>query len=758
MIKCSNNGFPRIGADRELKKAVESYWKGQSSESQLEDIAAELRRRHWQLQKAAGLDIIPSNDFSFYDQMLDTSAMLGAVPARYGFTGGKINLTTYFAMARGNDRKVAMEMTKWFDTNYHYIVPEFNVGQIFSLSSSKVIDQFIEAKQLGIITRPVLIGPVTYLALGKARPDCFDPLDLIDNAVEVYKEVLAKLRAAGADSVQIDEPILAVDIDGRHIAAFEKAYHEILGTINRPAIHLATYFGDISEHLPMLAKFNFDFIHLDLDRAPEQLNAALKTLPIKTGLSLGVISGRNVWKSNLTAHYEKLKPILADRGGRNIIIAPSCSLQHSPVDLTRESALAPEIKEKLAFAVQKLSEVKLLTAALNGDKSALEQIESYSAVFNSKNASRFTDPAVTARMAAITPAMSNRQSAYPQRRLAQEKALGLPLLPTTTIGSFPQTPEIRKARADFKAGNIDEAAYQQSMKDEVALVVRFQEEIGLDVLVHGEPERNDMVEYFGQQLNGFAFTQFGWVQSYGSRCVKPPLIYGDVSRSTPMTIEWAKYAQSLSKKYVKGMLTGPVTILKWSFVREDQPLSVTANQIALAIRDEVTDLEDAGINIIQIDEPAFREGMPLKTSQWKEYFDWAVNAFKIATCSVSDSTQIHTHMCYSDFNAIIDAIAALDADVISIEASRSDIKLLDVFNDFDYPNEIGPGVYDIHSPRIPEVEEMVELLEKMLKVIPAKQLWVNPDCGLKTRAWPETKAALINMVKAAEVVRKQVQA
>ncbi|MBN2844179.1 MAG: 5-methyltetrahydropteroyltriglutamate--homocysteine S-methyltransferase, partial [Sedimentisphaerales bacterium] len=676
-------------------------------------------------------------------------------PARYGFTGGKVNLTTYFTMARGNDRKVAMEMTKWFDTNYHYIVPEFNVGQIFSLSTSKVIDQFNEARELGIITRPVLIGPVTYLALGKARPDCFDPLDLIDNAVEVYKEVLAKLKAAGADSVQIDEPILTIDTDARHIAAFDKAYREILGTINRPAIHLATYFGDISEHLPMLAKFNFDFIHLDLDRAPEQLNAALKTLPAKTGLSLGVISGRNIWKANLAALYQKLKPILADRGSRNIIIAPSCSLQHSPVDLGRESALAPEIKEKLAFAVQKLSEVKLLTAALNGEKSALEQIEKYSAVFNAKNAARFTDPAVTARIAAISPAMANRQSAYPQRRLTQEKTLGLPLLPTTTIGSFPQTPEIRKARADFKAGSIDMAAYEQSMRDEVARVVKFQEEIGLDVLVHGEPERNDMVEYFGQQLNGFAFTQFGWVQSYGSRCVKPPLIYGDVSRSAPMTVHWAKYAQSLSKKYVKGMLTGPVTILKWSFVREDQPLSVTANQIALAIRDEVADLEDAGINIIQIDEPAFREGMPLKTSQWKEYFDWAVNAFKLATCSVSDSTQIHTHMCYSDFNAIIDAIAALDADVISIEASRSDIKLLDVFNDFDYPNEIGPGVYDIHSPRIPEVEEMVELLEKMLKVIPAKQLWVNPDCGLKTRAWPETKAALINMVKAAETIRKR---
>ncbi len=758
MATCANLGFPRIGADRELKKAVEAFWKGLSSENELLTTAAELRKKHWQLQKDAGIDIIPSNDFSLYDHMLDTSVMLGAVPVRYGFKGDNVDLATYFAMARGNSSKVAMEMTKWFDTNYHYLVPEFNAGQEFKLSSRKVIDQFNEAKALGIVTRPVLVGPLTFLTLGKAKPDCFDPLELVENAVEVYKQVLAELKAAGAEAVQIDEPILAVDLEEKHLATFRKAYKALTEETNRPEIHLATYFGDISEHLPMIAEFAFDGVHFDLVRAPGQLKKAIELLPDSVKLSLGVVNGRNIWKANAPEIVDKIKPAISVINSERVIIAPSCSLLHSPVDLDREDKLEPAVKERLAFAVQKLSEIKLITDTVNGSEQVNGKLAEISAVFTGKNANRFTDPAVTKRISEITPEMSNRQNEFKVRKETQKRELKLPLYPTTTIGSFPQTPDIRKVRAAYKAGSLDEQAYTEQMKQEIRKVVKFQEEIGLDVLVHGEPERNDMVEYFGQQLNGFAFTRFGWVQSYGSRCVKPPIIYGDVSRSGPMTVTWAQYAQSLSSRYVKGMLTGPVTILKWSFVREDQPLSVTTNQIALAIRDEVSDLEDAGINIIQIDEPAFREGMPLKKEQWQEYFDWAVTAFKLSTCSVEDKTQIHTHMCYSDFNQIIEAIAALDADVISIEASRSDIKLLDVFVDYDYPNEIGPGVYDIHSPRVAPTSEMVELLHKMLKVIPQDQLWVNPDCGLKTRGWPETEECLVNMVEAAKTIRKEAEA
>ena len=753
MTICSNLGFPRIGADRELKKAVEAFWKGQSDEAALQQTAADLRKKHWQLQKDAGIDIIPSNDFSFYDHMLDTTAMVGAVPARYGFAGGEVDLATYFAMARGNDANVAMEMTKWFDTNYHYIVPEFAKGQKFSFSSNKVIDQFIEAKALGIVTRPVLVGPVTYLALGKSRDEGFDQLDLIDDLCAVYCEVLAKLKAAGAKAVQIDEPVLALDLTDKHIEAFKKAYTALTGYAGRPELHLATYFGDVSEHLPLISQFGFDVVHLDLVRAPGQLQKAIDTLGEDVVLSLGLINGRNIWKANIPAIIDSVASIVDKVGPGRVIVSPSCSLLHSPVDLGREEKLDPKVKQTLAFAVQKLSEIALLKDAIVNPAQAAAKLEEISAVFSQENTAQFTDPAVTKRVSEITPEMSSRKSPFSDRAIAQQEALQLPLFPTTTIGSFPQTPEIRSARAAYKKGTLPEDQYIEKMKEEIKTVIAFQEEVNLDVLVHGEPERNDMVEYFGQQLNGFAFTQFGWVQSYGSRCVKPPIIYGDVSRPEPMTVEWAKYAQKLSDRFVKGMLTGPVTILKWSFVREDQPLSVTTNQIALAIRDEVSDLEAAGINIIQIDEPAFREGMPLKRAEWDDYFAWAVTAFKLSTCSVKDETQIHTHMCYSDFNEIIEAIAALDADVISIEASRSDIELLDVFVDYDYPNEIGPGVYDIHSPRVPPVDEMVDLLNKMLKVIPADQLWVNPDCGLKTRGWPETKQALINMVKAAEIIR-----
>ena len=756
MIKSANLGFPRIGADRELKKTVEAFWKGNVTESELLEKAAELRKVHWQLQKDAGIDYIPSNDFSLYDQMLDTTAMLGAVPERYGFSGGAVDLATYFAMARGNSSVHAMEMTKWFDTNYHYIVPEFESGQSFSLSSAKVIDEYKEAKALGIETRPVLIGPVTYLALGKAKTEGFDPLDLIDSVVSVYNEILTQLSAAGAEWVQIDEPVLSLDVTDKHTSAFRAAYNKVIANESRPKICLATYFNDVTEHLPLLAELGFDAVHLDLVRAPGQLSAAIEEFPLSVKFSLGLINGRNIWKANIPEILHRFSGAVENIGLDRIIIAPSCSLLHSPVDLGREEKLDADVKNRLAFATQKLDEIKLLADAVNDSDAVKDKLEAITEIFEGRGALQVTDPAVSNRVNEVTPEMFNRKSEFSARKKAQADALKLPLLPTTTIGSFPQTPEIRKARADYKKGTIDQETYTQKMKDEIKLVVEFQDKIGLDVLVHGEPERNDMVEYFGQQLNGFAFTQFGWVQSYGSRCVKPPIIYGDVSRSAPMTVDWAEYAQSLSDSYVKGMLTGPLTIMKWSFVREDQPADVTANQIALAIRDEVADLEDAGINIIQIDEPAFREGMPLRKGDWQEYFDWAVDAFKLSACVVRDETQVHTHMCYSDFNEIIEAIAALDADVISIEASRSDIELLDIFQEYDYPNEIGPGVYDIHSPRIPPVDEMVDLLRKMLKVIPAELLWVNPDCGLKTRGWPETEAALVNMVEAAKVLRAEI--
>ena len=755
MTKSANLGFPRIGADRELKKTVEAFWKGNVSETELLATAAELRKIHWMLQKDAGIDYIPSNDFSLYDQMLDTTAMLGAIPERYGFSGGSVDLATYFAMARGNSDVHAMEMTKWFDTNYHYIVPEFEAGQEFSLSSTKVIDEYNEAKALGVETRPVLIGPITYLALGKAKAEGFDPLDLANKVVAVYVELLDKLKAAGAEWVQIDEPVLALDVSDKLTTVFRATYNEILGLEQRPNICLATYFNDVSEHFPLLSRLGFEAVHLDLVRGAEQLAAAIEEFPTSTKLSLGLINGRNIWKANIPEILHRFAGAIENIGLDRIIVAPSCSLLHSPVDLGREQKLEDNVKARLAFATQKLDEIKLLADAVSDSDSVKDKLDAIIEVFEGKGALQVTDPAVSKRVSEVTKDMFNRKSEFTGRKKAQTEALKLPVLPTTTIGSFPQTPEIRKARAEFKKGTIDKAAYVEQMKQEIKTVVEFQDKIGLDVLVHGEAERNDMVEYFGQQLNGFAFTQFGWVQSYGSRCVKPPIIYGDVSRSAPMTVEWAEYAQSLSKSYVKGMLTGPLTIMKWSFVREDQPADVTANQIALAIRDEVADLEDAGISIIQIDEPAFREGMPLRKGDWQEYFSWAVDAFKLSACVVKDETQIHTHMCYSDFNEIIEAIAALDADVISIEASRSDIELLDVFQEFDYPNEIGPGVYDIHSPRVPPVEEMTDLLRKMLKVIPAELLWVNPDCGLKTRGWPETEAALVNMVEAAKILRAE---
>jgi len=753
----ANLGFPRIGKNRELKKALEAYWAGRADLASLQETARQLRAEHWTLQKDLGIDHIPSNDFSFYDQVLDTTCMVGAVPSRFQFSGATVDSDTYFAMARGDDQAAAMEMTKWFDTNYHYIVPEFEDDQQFSLASSKAVDEFNEARKLGILTRPVLLGPISYLLLGKMKTPDAQPLDLLDRLLPVYVEVVKQLEAAGAEWIQIDEPVLVLDLEAEAAGAFAKTYESLADARQGLKLCLATYFGDLGDNLDWAMKLPFDAIHLDAVRGRGQLGQAVSLLPESAMLSLGVVNGRNIWKTDLDGVLAAIDETVAAVGSERIMLAPSCSLLHSPVDVEGEAKLDPAIRERLAFARQKLQEVALLTQAGNEGRDAVgPALEASRAVFaRQRESSQVRNQAVRERLATLSDAMFSRKSPFAERKKAQQAELDLPLLPTTTIGSFPQTPEIRKTRAGFRKGNISDAEYTQAMQREIETVIRFQENVGLDVLVHGEPERNDMVEYFGQLLEGFAFTQNGWVQSYGSRCVKPPIIHGDVYRPNPMTVSWSTYAQSLTAKHVKGMLTGPITILQWSFVREDQPRRDTAYQIALSIRDEVHDLEAAGIGVIQIDEPALREGLPLRQAHRPEYLDWAVQAFRLATCSVEDKTQIHTHMCYSDFNEIIEAIAGLDADVISIEASRSDIELLDAFVDYQYPNEIGPGVYDIHSPRVPTVEEMVQLLQQMIDVLTAEQLWVNPDCGLKTRQWPEVEASLQNMVAAARQLRDE---
>jgi len=757
MTISANLGFPRIGKNRELKRALEAYWAGRTDLAALETTARELRKEHWTLQKEIGIEQIPSGDFSYYDQVLDTACMVGAVPKRYGFDGAKVDPQTYFAMARGSAEATAMEMTKWFDTNYHYIVPEFQEGQAFKLASSKAVDEFNEAKALGILTRPVLLGPISFLLLGKTKTPEANALDLLDQLLPVYIEVIEQLESAGAQWIQIDEPVLVLDLAPEVSEAFAKAYAKIAEVRKDLKLCLATYFGPLGENLDWAMKLPFDAIHIDLVRGRDQLNEAVSTLPDGAMLSLGLVNGRNVWRTDLNAALELAEKAIGALGTDRVIVAPSCSLLHSPVDVEGEGELDPMVHERLAFATQKLQEIALLTKAANEGRAALaDELEANRALHEKqKTSTQVRNAAVRERTASLTDAMFSRKNPYPKRRKVQEAKLGLPLLPTTTIGSFPQTPEIRKTRASFRKGQIKDAEYTQAMQQEIESVVRFQEKTGLDVLVHGEPERNDMVEYFGQLLEGFAFTLNGWVQSYGSRCVKPPIIYGDVHRPGPMTVEWSQYAQGLTDKPVKGMLTGPITILKWSFVREDQPDKDTAYQIALSIRDEVRDLEAEGIGVIQIDEPALREGLPLQKAQQPAYLDWAVKAFRLATCGVEDQTQIHTHMCYSDFNAIIEAIAGLDADVISIEASRSDIKLLNAFVHYDYPNEIGPGVYDIHSPRVPGIDEMVSLLRQMIDVLDVRQLWVNPDCGLKTRRWAEVEPALANMVIAARQLRDE---
>lgn len=761
MVLATNLGFPRIGAQRELKKATESYWSGRITREELAATGKELRMRHWKMQKDAGLDHIPSHDFTMYDHMLGMAVTLGCIPSRYGWDGGMASYDLMFAMARGNDDAPAMEMTKWFDTNYHYIVPEFEEGQKFKLSCEHIFDVYREAKEAGIETRPVLVGPMTFLLLGKKKGD-FCRCTLVDRILPVYVEILKGLKDLGAQWVQIDEPCLVLDLEDRYLENYRKIYGELAKAVPGVNIMLATYFESIElkKNLDLAVNLPVQGLHIDLCRGSDDFfGQVLDKLPADRFLSLGVVDGRNIWKNDLSASLAKIETACTKRGPDRIMVAPGCSLLHSPVDLDLEDRLDPEVKSWMAFARQKLDEIAVLAkGASEGRGAVAAELAASDEVVKQREASTRThNPQVRSRMAAITPEMLSRKSPYPKRRQAQQEKLRLPPYPTTSIGSFPQTGEIRKARSELKRGLLSKLSYKEAMKREIAEVVRFQEEIGMDVLVHGEAERNDMVEYFGEQLDGFTFTRNGWVQSYGSRCVKPPVIFGDVSRPSPMTVEWSTYAQSLTEKPMKGMLTGPVTILQWSFVRDDQPRSETCMQIGLAIRDEVVDLEKAGITVIQIDEPAIREGLPLRKADWASYLEWAVNAFRLSASGVRDDTQVHTHMCYSEFNDIIEAVGAMDADVISIETSRSQMELLDAFVEYKYPNEIGPGVYDIHSPRIPAKQEMIDLLTKAEKVLNADQIWVNPDCGLKTRGWDEVRPSLRNMVDAAGEMRKRLK-
>jgi 5-methyltetrahydropteroyltriglutamate--homocysteine methyltransferase len=762
MVTTHNLGFPRIGAKRELKFALEAYWKGQSSRDALITTGADLRARHWRDQ--AALDLVPVGDFSFYDQILDMSFTLGNLPERVrGFHGD--TLDNYFRVARGRSAAggdghagccggvAAGEMTKWFDTNYHYIVPEFDADTSFTLDASRLLEQVAEARALGVAAKPVIVGPVTYLALGKTK-DGSDRLSLLPRLLPVYAELLRTLAGQGVEWVQIDEPILVTDLDATWGRAFTQAYAALKDSSVK--LLLATYFGELRENLTLAAGLPVQGIHLDAINARGEVEALIRAVSDDRVISLGVVNGRNIWKTDLTAVLNWLEPV-ARRLGQRLWIAPSCSLQHVPVDLAGERKLDEEVKSWLAFAVQKLAEIDLLATALRRGRDAVasELAANAGAIAARRASARVNDPAVKAAVAGIDATMGRRKGGFADRTARQQARLNLPLYPTTTIGSFPQTREIRLSRGAFKAGTLDLPGYQQAMRQEIERSVREQEALGLDVLVHGEAERNDMVEYFGEQLDGFTFTQAGWVQSYGSRCVKPPILFGDISRPRAMTLDWIIYAQSLTAKPMKGMLTGPVTILNWSFVRDDQPRSLSCYQLALAIRAEVLDLEKAGIGIIQIDEAALREGLPLRRSQWGEYLAWAVESFRITANGVADDTQIHTHMCYSEFNDIIAAIADMDADVITIETSRSDMELLNAFDSFNYPNQIGPGVYDIHSPNIPTEAQIIDLMTKAAQRIPAERLWINPDCGLKTRQWSEVVPALASMVNAARTLRAQ---
>ena len=768
MALAHNLGFPRIGADRELKKALEAYWKGDIDQAALKDVGRQLRATHWQLQKDAGIDLLPVGDFAWYDQVLTHSLTFGVIPPRFSSTldeQRQPTLDTLFGMARGASQsccgaehgkgQYAQELTKWFDTNYHYLVPEFSQDQRFDLSWNELFEETAEAQALGHKVKPVIIGPLTYLWLGKAKGNEFNKLDLLENLLPVYAQILSRLAEQGVEWVQIDEPILSLDLPQEWKSAFERAYHILQYSPLKKLV--ATYFSGLEDNLGLAVGLPVDGLHVDLVRAPDQLHGILDRLPTYKVLSLGLVNGRNVWRCDLENALAQLQEA-QERFGDNLWVAGSCSLLHSPVDLDRETQLDAELKSWLAFAKQKCAEIAVLRDALNipQDPEVQAALAQSRAVQQSRaNSPRIHKAAVQARIAAITDADSQRQSPFAARIEVQRARLNLPAFPTTTIGSFPQTASIRLARQSYKQGKLSTSEYTDAMHSEIRNAVLVQERLGLDVLVHGEAERNDMVEYFAEQLDGYVFTQYGWVQSYGSRCVKPAIIFGDLSRPQAMTVEWIKYAQGLTDKVMKGMLTGPVTMLMWSFPREDVSRKVQAQQLALAIRDEVVDLEQAGIKIVQIDEAAFREGLPLRRAQWQEYLDWAVEAFRLCASGVGDETQIHTHMCYSEFNDVIKSIAAMDADVITIETSRSDMELLDAFEAFDYPNDIGPGVYDIHSPRVPETAEMIKLLSKAAQRIPAERLWVNPDCGLKTRAWAETEAALINMVAAARQLRLQ---
>ncbi len=749
-----NLGFPRMGQQRELKFALERFWSGEMDETTLLEAARELRARHWKLQTDAGISLPPSNDFSLYDHVLDMAVTVGAIPSRFNSVEGPVSLATYFAMARGAKDTAALEMTKWFDTNYHYVVPEFEPEHLYSLRSTKVVDEYLEARALGIETRPVLLGPVSFVLLGKPTSPGVTRAQVLQQILPIYKQLLQRLAAAGADWVQIDEPCLCLDLDAATESRYRDAYAELRATASLPKLLLASYFGGLGPNLDLALSLGVAGIHLDLVRAPEQLEVFLARQVPGIRVSLGLVDGRNVWRTDLTWARQRVDAAVQALGAERIEIAPSCSLLHSPFDLNAETKLDAEIRSWMAFALQKLEEIAILSRAGNGDDGIEKELAENQRILESRRSStRIHQATVKQRMATIDDSMLHRRSAYPERHRQQSESLSLPKFPTTTIGSFPQTPEVRRMRSAYRAGKIDPRTYEEFLQEETRRCILFQEEVGLDVLVHGEFERNDMVEFFGEQLDGFVFSENGWVQSYGSRCVKPPIIFGDVSRPQPMTVRWAQYAQSLTQKPVKGMLTGPVTILQWSFVRDDQPRSETCRQIALAIRDEVADLEAAGIRIIQIDEPAIREGLPLRRADWPQYLQWSVDAFRLASSGVEDRTQIHTHMCYSEFNDIMEAIVRMDADVISIECSRSRMELLDAFHRVRYPNEIGPGVYDIHSPRVPQDEEIADLLHRALEVLTPGQLWVNPDCGLKTRGWPEVKEALTKMVEAAVKLR-----
>lgn len=749
------SGFPRVGAFRELKFAQEKYWRKEISEQELLAVAKDLREKNWKHQAAANADYVAVGDFTFYDHILDLQVATGAIPARFGFDSQNLSLEQFFQLARGNKDQFAIEMTKWFDTNYHYLVPEFHADTEFKANAKHYVQQLQEAQALGLKAKPTVVGPLTFLWVGKEKGAVeFDRLSLLPKLLPVYVEILTELAAAGAEWIQIDEPALAVDLPQAWLDAYQDVY-ATLSQVNAKIL-LSTYFGSVAAHAGRLKALPVAGLHIDLVRAPEQLDAFADYGKV---LSAGVIDGRNIWRANLNNVLATLEPLKAKLGDR-LWISSSCSLLHTPYDLSVEEKLKvnkPALFSWLAFTLQKTQELRVLKTALNQGREAVaaELADSQAAADSRANSTEIHRAEVAKRLADLPADADQRKSPFAERIKAQQAWLNLPLLPTTNIGSFPQTTEIRQARAAFKKGELSDADYEAAMKKEIALVIEEQEKLNLDVLVHGEAERNDMVEYFGELLEGFAFTQYGWVQSYGSRCVKPPVIYGDVSRPNAMTVAWSTYAQTLTKRPMKGMLTGPVTILQWSFVRNDIPRSTVCKQIALALNDEVLDLEKAGIKVIQIDEPAIREGLPLKRADWDAYLAWASEAFRLSSIGCEDSTQIHTHMCYSEFNDILPAIASMDADVITIETSRSDMELLTAFGEFQYPNDIGPGVYDIHSPRVPTEAEVEHLLRKAIEVVPVERLWVNPDCGLKTRGWKETLEQLQVMMNVTRKLRAE---